>query len=559
MRTWRSFARLALFASVSLTGAAPAQAQLLVAATAGDPPAVEHAELAYALGDSQSVTWLSLRVERGPVAVVAALPDGATVGQALDGWLTALETTASPSVRIPQGAPPCGRTALLRTEWPRTKAAPALELTLESSDDVVGMLEGAGLTLESELPEASSYAVWSWPALDADQTTRTLRVAAASPLSLLPGYDFPVSLTLITTGPVRFASEADKQELDVTFRGGFDPSSDYLERLVDFVRVGSAPLLETRSRGMLFDWSIYGDVLSVAPLARTYPHEASSELAELDVDACTEQLQALGSAGAAPATDCGEAIDLGLALAAVDPDLATLQRLALSSRQGISPTELDGGGEPSSPLLTASHFDASECEPPEQPPLVRDPPKMVGSGSRPPATSEPEVVHETVVVEHEPVEVSCGGSPDPEPVDDYDYYDRDESCYYDTTSDYDSTDDPDCSSDTSSSSDTSEADCSSDTSSSSDSSDEADCSSDTGSSSTSSDDGCSGDSSTSETGGYDGDTCTGQAAPRAEPAAERALLGPQRPKRLKTSLWSVAFAAMVLPIRRLKRRPGASG
>ena len=88
---------------------------------------------------------------------------------------------------------------------------------------------------------------------------------------------------------------------------------------------------------------------------------------------------------------------------------------------------------------------------------------MVGSGSRPPATSEPEVVHETVVVEHEPVEVSCGGSPDPEPVDDYDYYDRDESCYYDTTSDYDSTDDPDCSSDTSSSSDTSEADCSSDT------------------------------------------------------------------------------------------------
>ena len=39
----------------------------------GEPPAIQHAELAYALGDGQPVTWLSLRVERGPVAGGGAL------------------------------------------------------------------------------------------------------------------------------------------------------------------------------------------------------------------------------------------------------------------------------------------------------------------------------------------------------------------------------------------------------------------------------------------------------------------------------------------------------
>ncbi|HKY36958.1 MAG TPA: hypothetical protein VJN18_13525 [Polyangiaceae bacterium] len=574
MRGWRGFARLALFGFVTLGAAAPARAQLLVAATPGEPPAIEHAELAYALGDAQSLTWLSLRVERGPVAVVAALPDAATIGQAVDGWLTALETTASPSVLVPPGSEPCGRTNLIRAEWPRAKGTPAVELRLDSADDVVALLEAAGLTLESELPEASSYAVWSWPALDRGQTTRTLRVAGAPPLSLLPGFDFPVALSLITTGPVRYENEVDKRELQVTFRGGNAPSSDYLERLVEFVSAGPTGLLETRSRGLLFDWSIYGDALSVAPLARTYPHEASSELADLDVDACSQQLRELGSAGAAPATDCGDAVDLGLALTAVDPQLATLQRLAVSSREGVSPAKLEGGGEPVSPLLTARHLDASGCETVTQPPLVRDPPPTTGGGSPPPTGAGQEVVHETVVVEREPVEVSCGGSPEPEPVGDYDYYgndDSDESCTGDTSSDYDSTDDPDCSSDTSSSSDSSaEADCSSDSSGSSSSSSDDGCSGDssTSSDSISSDSGCSGDCSSSETNGYDGDTCTGQAAPREGRPAQRSAgqarpqrsgAGAPRPTRLKTSLWSVAFAALVLPIRRRKRRASASG
>jgi len=51
-----------------------ARAQLLVATTPGDPPAIAHAELAFASGAGTPVTWLSLRIARGPVALVARYP-----------------------------------------------------------------------------------------------------------------------------------------------------------------------------------------------------------------------------------------------------------------------------------------------------------------------------------------------------------------------------------------------------------------------------------------------------------------------------------------------------
>src|SRR5688572_7878969 len=153
MRSLRGFARVALLGSVTLAGATQARAQLLVAAMPGEPPAIQHAELAYALGDGQPVTWLSLRVERGLVAVVVALPDGARVSPALDGWFAALERTASPHLLVPQDAPPCGGTSLVRTAWPRAQGLPAVELTLESADDVQALLDTAGLTFEAELPD----------------------------------------------------------------------------------------------------------------------------------------------------------------------------------------------------------------------------------------------------------------------------------------------------------------------------------------------------------------------------------------------------------------------
>jgi hypothetical protein len=214
-------------------------------------------------------------------------------------------------------------------------------------------------------------------------------------------------------------------------------------------------------------------------------------------------------------------------------------------------------------------FDGSACASEPLPPIVIDRNPPVGRGD--PPVVETVVVDDTVIVEREPVEVSCGGEPEPEPIDQYEYgyYEEDDEvdCSSDTSGSSDTSSDEDCSSDTSGSSDNAgdEGDCSSD-SSSSQSDSEADCSSDSSSTSSSSDDGCSGDSSSGESGGYDGDTCTGQAAPRSDSKAQAGVtnsaqgrLKRRRPQRLKASAWALGFVALVLPIRRRKRRASAGG
>ncbi len=582
MRSWRGSARLALAFIASFVASGAAEAQLLVAAKPSDTPAVEHAELAYALGEGPPVTWFSLRLRHGPVALVVGLDAGARVAPGVDAWLSALESSASPNVVPPLGTRACGEPSrVVRVAWPRSRSLAATELQVDSSDDVAAVLDAVGVSLEGPLPAAESYVIWTWPELAAPQTTRTLRVeGGAAPLTLTPGSAFPVSLSAITNGAMHYANEVDKSALDVEFVLGPHPQSDYLDRLGEFLAAGSPPLLETRARGLLFDWSIYADVLSVAPLLRTYAYQAAKELPELDAEACQEQLQALGKPGAAPLTACPGADDWALALGAVEREGATLQRLALWSQAGVESALLEAGGEPSSPLLRATSFDDSACEPAPLVPIKSDPDPPGNQGYVSPREPEPEVVvEETVVVEHEHTELSCWGSPEPEPVDQYDqgYYEDDGiDCSSDSSSSSDSSDE-DCSSDTSTRSDDATddgADCSSDTSSSSESDDGVDCSSDTSSSSSSSsDDGCSGDSSSGETSGYDGDTCTGNAAPRAEqPGAKQAALmapgGPARghararrpvARRLRASVWSLAFAALVLPIRRRKRGSGAGG
>ena len=77
MRTTRGSVRFVLAMLAGLASAGSARAQLLVATTPGDAPAIAHAELAYAAGDGTPVTWLSLRIARGPVALIAALPQDA--------------------------------------------------------------------------------------------------------------------------------------------------------------------------------------------------------------------------------------------------------------------------------------------------------------------------------------------------------------------------------------------------------------------------------------------------------------------------------------------------
>src|SRR5690242_12315387 len=231
MRFWRGSAPLA-FVSLALATLGPSQAdaQLLVAAARDEPPAVEHAELAYALGDGPPVTWLSLRVARGPVAVVAALHAPAHAASALDAWFSALEATASPHVLPPDGAGNCAeRASLVPVTWPRGHGSAPTELIVESVDDASAALAELGLPAGEPLPAADSYVIWSWSGLDTASTTRTLRIEGeALPLTLLSGEPFPVLLSAITRGAQRYQNGLGKQALDVTFRAGDPPSSDYV-------------------------------------------------------------------------------------------------------------------------------------------------------------------------------------------------------------------------------------------------------------------------------------------------------------------------------------------
>jgi hypothetical protein len=548
MRISRGSVRFALMSLAGLVSTYAARAQLLVATTPGEPNAIAHAELAYAEGAGAPVTWLSLRIRRGPVALVAALPKDATAEPALDAWFAALEATASPNVLLPHDATDCGKAAsFAHVVWPRGAGVTAAELNLQAPDDVGAALAAQGLGLPGQLPQAERYLVWSWPASDTEQTTRTLRIeGGAAPLTFSPGSSFPVLVNAVTRGPMTYPAELDTSALTVTFVAG-KPASDYHDRLLDWLDQRPQPLLEMRARGPLFDWGIYADSFSLSPLVRSYAVRAAGELSGIDIDSCSEQLRALRNPDAPAASACGEARDASLALAAAGHELATLQRFAVSATAGVVPSGARDGGEPLLPMLRAQRLNDSACPPAALPPIMAVQPP-VDNGSAPSGSTTTVVVEQTVVVsDSRPSDVSCGGSTQPEPS-----YSSDRSG---STS---------CSSDTSStsSSDSSSTTCSGNSSSSSDSSNGCSSDSSSGSSSDSSGSGCNGGSDKSS--GYNGDTCSGSAAPDAgHPEKAQASLtsgGRVRgPQRLRTSLWSMALAAVMLPIRRRKRRQAPAG
>jgi hypothetical protein len=548
MRGLRGSVRFVSLVLAALTAAGSASAQLLIATPADVGDSVAHAELAYAVGDGPPVTWVSLRVRRAPVVLVAALPEGASAEVALDAWLSALEASASPRVLLPRDTTDCGEASFVEVTWPRSAGAMPDELRLESAEDVASVLAEQGLVASGELPSASAYLVWSWSGLTTARTTRTLRIrGGASPLSFLPGSPFPILLNAVTRGAATYAGEVDGSALDVTFIAGPNERSDYRARVEGWLAGPADPLLETRSHGLLYDWSIHSDLVSLAPLTRTYAVRAAAELPGLDDEACGNALAALRVTASEPQSEpeaCGSARDAALALQAADPELATLQRFVISGAHGVSAESLSGGGLPRAPTLRAKLLDTAACPEVQQPPKVVDPVVSGGAagGARQPRGDSEVIVEETVVVEqHQPVEVDCTGSPQPD-------------------GGYDD-DDVDCSSDTSSSSDTdgSEADCSADTTASEPEGDDASCTDDTSSSSASDDSSCDGGPSdgSEQDDGYDGDTCASvSATPRATQESRAGLTRSKRLKgsrRLKTSLWSVAFAALALPIRRRKR------
>jgi hypothetical protein len=534
---------------------------------------VSHAELAYAKGEGTPVTWLSLRLQRGPVAVVAALPDDALAEPGLDAWFAALEVTASPNVLLPATASCTGTASFAHVAWPRGAGAVETALALERAEDVQAALEEQGLSLSEPLPVAARYLIWSWNDLPEAQTTRTLRVRGGSdPLALSAGVAFPVLVNALTPGARSLPDELSSEQLQVTFELGDPAHSDYGDRLADWLAARPEPLLEMRAGGPVFDWSVYDNQLSLPPLLRSYAVRAARELPELNPDDCSEQLHALRDPSAPAASACGEARDAELALRAVGSEQITLQRFAISSRRGLVPGAAQAGGNGRSPLLRATQTEGKGCQSVSGPVVMDRTPSSGAAQAEPPRDDSSVAVEETVVVDQR---TDAGCSASTESGQGYEASDQDSGCSSDTSSSSSDTSNDSCSGDssTSSSSDTSNDSCSGDSSSSSDttsdscsgdsstsssSSDDKGCGSDSSSSSSSSDDsGCGSDSGSDSNSGYDGDTCTGSAAPGGERTqkAQAGLSGrpAARPKRLKTSLWTLAFAAVILPIRRRKR------
>jgi hypothetical protein len=518
--------------------------------------------------------------------VVAAVPDDAVVEPALDAWFAALEVTASPNVLMPALPSRCpSTTRFAHVSWPRDAGATETALRLSSVEDVKAALDEQGLTLTSQLPVAAHYVLWSWADAKEEQTTRTLRVlGGATPLTLSPGAPFPILVSAVTRGAVTLPSELATDELGVTFLPGNPAQSDYRDRLRTWIAGRPEPLLEMRARAPLFDWSIYDDTISLAPLVRSYAVRAAKELKGLDADACTEQLRALRDPAAPSAAACGEARDAELALRAAGSEQVTLQRFALSGGAGLEPEGAQGGGEPAEPVLHAQQLDDHDCVRDPDPVVVVEPP-VQSEPNRPSSSGDssevaPETGTGTVTVTQSttPVEVGCGSSTESEQRDEVS--ERDSGCSSDTSSTSSTSDDAthndSCSGDSSSSSssddDTRTDTCSGDSSSSSSDTKDDSCSGDSSSSSSSSSDsssgsGCSSDSS-SDSSGYDGDTCTASAAPGGErtqksqaglsgstkgltAASQGKAVGQKR--RLKTSLWTLTFAAVMFPIRRRKR------
>lgn len=251
MRNVRGFVRALLGCWVGLLTSGSAAAQLLIVEPSIDSSTVQHAELAYAFGAGAPVTWLSLRAERGPVALVAALDADAHAEQGLDAWFGALEQVGSPRVLPPNAeTTSCGLPLLpLPVDWPRSAGRTPSMVELESAADVSALLETQGFMAPNELPEASRYLVWSWPASSGAFTTRTLRIRGQNePLELMPHGVFPVLLSALTRGAMTYRGELPSSELPVTLTIGKPISHDYRERALDWLGSHGDALLELRAR-----------------------------------------------------------------------------------------------------------------------------------------------------------------------------------------------------------------------------------------------------------------------------------------------------------------------
>ncbi len=528
-------------------------------------------QVAIAANQASHVSWV--RVQLAPVGGqalwVLPLPADAAVDVAGDAWMDALDRSLAPRITAPIGARSCSkedaRVDSLATALPRHAARAllhfdsaaavtdhALKAGLRVDDSALDALKRAStdrfLALEFSAPSA-----WS-----VGDTVRFSQVGGSRALEILAtDATGPVNLTVYTAGSglgwFGDRQHIQRSELD----DGWDSStarSAYADSVeskfyTETEQGRSAYVVEAFSSRALTAWAVSSEV-TVPPILHGFATGVTSGAA--DADRCTSAIAGILDAGMASfpvacaegavqsgddatcdaaATDalsCEGYRDVALALsgATVVPRFTRIVGRVVTGY----PIEVEFDDASDIPVVsTASYADESAC--PGNPP----PPGVGGFGGTYGGYGGGDGGATTVVESYDSQTsyvFDCSGSPEPEGSSS-----SEDDCGGDTSDSYD--DEDDCGGDSSDSYD--DDDCGGD---SSDSYDDSDCGGD--SSDGYDDSGCSGDSSGSE-----GPDCGGDSSSSGEGCSVR------RRSRRRASVWTLAGAGLLLPLRRFsgaKRR-----
>ena len=558
------------FALLATSTLAPVHASAQTAAllAVGDATQLTELQLAKVVAEDSSL-WLSVRLQgRTRLALVSA-ESSVDTAPAAHAWLRALDFATRVRVAPPPGPlSGCGASPKLEaadTGLPEPRSVAALEVSSADSDvELRRRLADAGLPVDiSRIARFTSDAeppyrivVYDVPAFGG--STEALRLVDHGHPTALPHLEIsgansvPISLiALAKEGVLPLEQEsADPSEFPIAYRA-LDQSTDYLSARRGWLAQNPTRwLIEVQASAALFTASALPSNGQIEPVISRYFSALGAA-----ANGCEARVRAARARASLNAADfaCAGADDLSLSLAELDFAELRLSRF-FGTTEGAN-FRVDPG-VPRGPLLLATDFDASGCEPisAEPPRAPNDPPE---SRTPPPVSTAPVVVSGPDDPNYDPVPVnttrvyaegSCTASPSDRGSHD--------SCSGDSSSRDSSRDS--CSGD-SSSGDSSSDSCSGD-SSSNDSGPDS-CS---GDASDSSSDSCSGDSDSSgDSSGcgkseYDGDTCSGDSASGNGAPAKSASLrtgratARPRPRQVRLSLLTLLAAALALPLRRLR-------
>ncbi|HKQ70703.1 MAG TPA: hypothetical protein VJT73_15260 [Polyangiaceae bacterium] len=551
--------RLALLLWLSLTvfllsGDARAVGGIL--ASGGDPTSASEVLYAIAVSAGQTTRWASLSIAEPVRAVAWLIPvrPGARVVETADAWFEALDEATAPRVMAP--ACPSGtseREVRVFRAWREGAREGALDAAALSDVPTLRAFAATwGFEVMPELAERFQTLVdrgyvavaFVYGSLGG-ASTRTVRITddafPSVPLFMTLGAKAPVRVTGFAIGERRARLghgpelEVDPRRLSMSSSGAIDYAGTRDALLLP--AAGDNWVVEAASHGVLFEGGRAAGFMPAPSVASTYLSRVCG------VKVPVTPSSALG---------CEGFDDLGLALASLRPGAAWLTRfsgIVAPQRFGDDVAVTLTDEQETSAFVVATGANAT-CP---SPPAVNEPgrPDVVIGGGQPrgptPIAPDPPPGESggTVVIindgarhgAHEPAvttqsSFSCSGSPSPErePTEE-----SDDGCSR-SDSGAESSDDG-CSSSSSDGAESSDDGCSSSSSDGTESSDDG-CSSDSGGSDSSGDDACS-RSSTDDSSSSD--ACS---------AARR----PKNRARSRTSMVTLAIAAVLLPLRRMTKR-----